>query len=66
MCTVFDMVINIWEERMVKDDGCKELKKAFVPIMLLLVQSFQMINVGTIVMMGIFVLLACFLVHKRA
>ena len=24
------MVINIWEERMVKDDGCKELKKAFV------------------------------------
>ena len=27
---VFSMTINIWEERIVKDDGCKEPKKAFI------------------------------------
>lgn len=77
--TIYTLVFSLvamgmtWFYRMIKSR--KKLRKkdylyaavvAFVPIMLLLVQSFQMINVGTIVMMGIFVLLACFLVHKRA
>ena len=30
MCEVFNLTINIWEERIVKDDGCKEPKKAFI------------------------------------
>lgn len=30
MCGRFNMSINIWEERIVKDDGCKEPKKAFI------------------------------------
>ena len=30
MCERFSMTINIWEERIVKDDGCKEPKKAFI------------------------------------
>ena len=27
---VFNLTINIWEERIVKDDGSKEPKKAFI------------------------------------